>query len=60
MTHLVVFEGGKLHLLVLVLDFLWGGVVLLLSLLTTTSQAEDKMKGRFLLDVVIAQGSSIF
>merc|ERR1712135_27710 len=45
-VNLVVFEGGKLDLLVLVLDFLWGGVVLLLSLLTTTSQAEDKMKGR--------------
>merc|ERR1719334_1821789 len=47
-------------ILVLALDFLRGGVVLLLSLLTTSSQAEDQMEGGLLLDVVIAQGSAIF
>ena len=34
-------------------------VILLLSFLGTTSQSEHQMKGRFLLDVVVAQGSAI-
>jgi len=57
---LVVLEDGKLDLPVLVLDLLGGGVILLLALLATTSQSEDQVKGRFLLDIVIRQGASIF
>ena len=39
-THLVVFEYSKLDLLPLVLDLLGGGVILLLPLLTTSSQSQ--------------------
>lgn len=38
-VNLEVGQDGHLDLLVLVLDLLWGGVDLLLSLLTTTSQS---------------------
>merc|ERR1711872_767280 len=55
----VVFQNSKLDLLSLVLDFLWGGVILLLSLLTTSPQSQDKMKSGFLLDVVVAQCAAI-
>ena len=59
-VNLVVVQDSQLNLLVLVLDLLWGGVNLLLSLLTTTSQSQDQVKGRFLLDVVVRQSSTIF
>lgn len=42
------------------LDLLWGGVDLLLSLLTTSSQAEHQVQGGFLLNVVVGQGASVF
>merc|ERR1712105_78596 len=58
--NFVVFQCSKLDLDMLVLDFLWCGVVLLLSLLTTTSQTKHKMKSGFLLDVVVTQGTTIF
>lgn len=58
-VNLVVLEDGELGLLVLVLDLLGGGVDLLLALLTTTTQAEDEVKGRLLLDVVIRKGAAI-
>jgi hypothetical protein len=35
-VHLIVLEDGQLHLAVLVLDLLGGGVVLLLALLAAT------------------------
>jgi hypothetical protein len=44
---------------VLVLDLLGGGVDLLLALLTTTTQAEDEVKGRLLLDVVVRKSAAI-
>jgi len=53
-VDLVVLEDGQLGLLPLVLDLLWGGVHLLLSLLGTTTQTENQMKGGLLLDVVVA------
>ena len=53
-------EDGELHLLFLVLDLLWGGVVLLLTLLATTPQAKHKVKGRLLLDVVVGEGAAVF
>merc|ERR1711875_141938 len=60
LIHLVILEHRKLDLLSLVLDLLGGGVVLLLALLATTSQAEDEMESRLLLDVVIGQSTTIF
>jgi len=59
LVNLVVLENGKLDLLSLVLDLLGGGEGLLLTLLATTSQAEDEMEGRLLLDVVIGQSTTI-
>ena len=52
-SYLVVFKNRKLDLLFLVLDLLGGGEGLLLALLATSSQAEDEMKGRLLLDVIV-------
>jgi len=46
-------------LLALVLDLLWGGVNLLLALLTTTTKAEDEMEGALLLDVVVRKGTTV-
>ena len=57
---LVVLEYCKLGLLALVLDLLGSGVHLLLPLLCTTSKAEDEMKSRLLLDVVVGEGTAIF
>ncbi len=42
------------------LDLLWSGVDLLFALLTSSSETKDQVKGGFLLDVVIAQGATIF
>ena len=42
------------------LDLLGGGVILLLTLLATTAEAEDEMEGRLFLDVVIRQSATIF
>jgi hypothetical protein len=57
--NLVVLEHSELGLLVLVLDLLGGCVDLLLALLATTTEAEDEMEGRFLLDVVVGKGTAI-
>ena len=57
---LVELEDRELDLLVLVVLLLWLGVDLLLSLLRTTTQSQNKMKSRFLLNVVIRERSSIF
>lgn len=60
-VNLVVLEDSELGLLALVLDLLGGGVHLLLPLLGhTTTQAEDQVEGRLLLDVVIGEGAAIF
>merc|ERR1719259_168567 len=58
-VHLVVLQDGKLDLPVLVLDLLGGGVVLLLPLLGTSPQPEDKVKSGLLLDVVVGQSPAI-
>ena len=44
----------------LVLDFLGGGVVLLLALLSASPQPEHQVEGGLLLDVVVGQGPAIF
>merc|ERR1719251_374189 len=58
-TDLVILQGSQLDLLMLVLDLLGSGVVLLLAFLATTPQAEDQVKGRFFLDVIVRQGPAI-
>jgi len=58
-ADLVVLEDSQLGLLPLVLDLLGGAVDLLLSLLGTTTQAQDQVEGALLLDVVVAQGAAI-
>lgn len=42
------------------LDFLGSSVDLLLALLTTTTEAEDQVKGGLLLDVVVGEGAAVF
>merc|ERR1712212_389732 len=59
LVDLVVLKDRKLDQLLLVLDLLGGGKGLLLTLLATTSQAEDKVERRLLLDVVVGQSTSI-
>ena len=59
-VHLVELEHSELHLLVLVLDLLGLGVRLLLPLLRATTETEDEMKRRLLLDVVVGERASVF
>jgi hypothetical protein len=56
-VDLVVLEDGHLDLLPLVLDLLGGGVVLLLPLLSTSSETQDEVKGGLLLDVCYVGGT---
>ena len=58
--YLVEFENRELDLLLLVLGLLGGGVILLLPLLGSTSQAKHQVEGGLLLDVVVREGTSIF
>lgn len=58
-VDLVIFKDSKLDFLVLVLDLFWCSVCLLLSLLCTTTQAEDEMQRGFLLDVVICECTTV-
>merc|ERR1712216_707605 len=58
-VDLVVLQGSELDLLVDVLDLLWLGVGLLLTLLTTTTKTEHQVQGRLLLDVVVGKSSSV-
>ncbi|XAR48081.1 hypothetical protein NMG60_11030791 [Bertholletia excelsa] len=55
----VELEHGELDLLLLVLDLLRLRVGLLLPLLGSTTQAEDKVECRLLLDVVVGKGSAV-
>ena len=58
-VDLVVLEDRHLDLLALVLDLLGGAVLLFLALLGTTTQAEDEVEGRLLLDVVVREGAAV-
>ena len=58
--HPVVLESLKRNGLVTALDLLWLGVHLLLTLLSSSAETKDQVKGGFLLDVVIAQCTAIF
>ena len=59
LIDLIELEDRQLDLLLLVLVLLGGGVLLLLPLLGTSSEPQHKMEGALLLDVVVAQGSSV-
>lgn len=58
-SDLVELEDGELDGLVLVGDALRGGVDLLLSLLGTTTEAEDQVESGLLLDVVVRERAAI-
>ena len=58
-VNLVVLEDGELGLLALVLDLLGGSVHLLLPLLASTTEAEDQVEGRLLLDVVVRKSATV-
>jgi len=58
-VNLIELQDGELHLLVLVLDLLRLGVGLLLTLLGTTTETEDKVEGGLLLDVVVGKGAAV-
>jgi hypothetical protein len=42
-----------------VLDLLWGGVDLLLSLLTTSAKSKDQVESGLLLNVVVREGTAV-
>ncbi|MED6202982.1 hypothetical protein PIB30_118778 [Stylosanthes scabra] len=56
---LIELKDSELHLLMLVLDLLRLGVGLLLPLLGATTEAEDKVEGGLLLDVVVGEGAAV-
>jgi len=58
-VDLVVLQDRHLDLLALMLAFLGGVVGLLLALLRTTTQTENEVEGRLLLDVVVAESATI-
>ena len=58
-VHLVVLKHCQLHLSVLVLNLLWGCVVLLLPLLGATPEPEHKVKGALFLDVIVGESATI-
>jgi len=59
-VNLVVLENSQLGLLALMLDLLWGSIDLLLALLSSTTETQDEMKCRLLLDVVVGEGAAVF
>jgi len=56
----VVFKDRKGDLLALMLNLLGSGVSLLLLLFGTTTETENQMESRFLLDVVVGESTAIF
>ena len=58
-VDLVVAQDTHLDLLSLVLDLLGGRVVLLLSLLGSSSESQDEVERRLLLDVVVRKSAAV-
>lgn len=58
--YTVVLKSLKRNSLVGTLRLLWFGVNLLLTLLSSSTKTENKVKGGLLLDIVVAQGSAVF
>lgn len=58
-THLEVLEDSELGLFALVRDTLRGGVDLLLALLAASTQTENQVKRRLLLDIVVRERTAI-
>ena len=59
LVDLIILEHMKLNLLFGVLNLLWLGVSLLLTFLASSTKTENKVKGGFLLDVVILEGATV-
>ena len=59
-VNLVKLQSRELDLLVHVLDLLRLGVRLLLTLLTTTTQAQHQVERGLLLDVVVGERAAVF
>ena len=57
---LVVLQDGEFDFLADVVFLLGGGVGFLFVLLATTTQSEDEVEGRLLLDVVIRERAAVF
>jgi len=55
----VILQGLERNSLVGPLDLLWLGVNLLLTLLTTTTETKNKVKGGLLLDVVVGESAAV-
>ena len=58
--NLVEFQYRQLNLLLLMFVLFWCGVILLLTFLGTTTKSQYQMKGRFLLNIIITESSTIF
>ena len=58
-VNLVVLKHSQLRLLALVLDLFGGSVHLLLALFSASTQAENEVKGRLLLDVVVRESTAV-
>ena len=58
-VHLIELEHREFDLLLLVLDLIRLGVGLLLALLSTAAEAEDKVEGGLLLDVVVGERGAV-
>jgi len=58
-VDLVVFQYRHLDFLAFVFDLLGGSVSFFLSLLGTTTEPQDQVEGRLLLDVVVGQSAAV-
>lgn len=59
-VDLVELEDSELDLLLLVLDLLWSGVILLLTLLASAPQTKHEVESGLFLDVVVGESAAIF
>lgn len=59
-VNLVVLEDSQRNFLMDMLLLLGSGVGFLLLLLASSAESEDKVQGRFFLDVVVSKGATIF
>jgi len=57
--YLVILQDGHLDFLALMFDLFWGVVSLFLALLGATAQAEDEVKGRLLLNIIVTESAPI-
>ena len=58
--NLVELQHSQFHFFLFVLNFLRGGVILLLSLLSSSTKTQYQVKGGLLLDVVVRKCAAVF